>query len=40
MAKRYRWNYKKCAKNIGLLILKLVGAFVLCVLLGAGPFPG
>lgn len=32
--KRYRWNYKKCAKNLGLLALRLLACLALCLFLG------
>lgn len=37
--KHYRWNPKKCARNLGGLLLRLLAAFVLCCILGAGPMP-
>ena len=38
--KHYRWDYRKCAKNLGGLLLRLILAAALCIFLGAGPFPG
>lgn len=37
--KKYRWNWRKCFRNMGLLLLRLVFCLILCLILGAGPMP-
>lgn len=37
--KKYRWNARKCAKNMAGLALRLMLAFALCCLLGLSQLP-
>ena len=38
--KKYRWNARKCAKNMGLLLLRMAFCFILCIVLGLAQIGG
>jgi len=37
--RKYRWNARKCAKNMGWLALRLLLAFAICCVLGLSQLP-
>lgn len=38
--KKYRWNARKCFRNIGGFLLKVAMVFIMLCVLGASSFPG